>query len=202
MEIYLVRHGETEWNVERRIQGHCDSSLTEEGIKQAAAVAQRLKYEHFDAVYSSDLGRALATAQYIMQYHENQQLIQDNRLRERNFGILEQLDHETIANRYPAESALLENRDAEFVIINGESKLQMLDRALAFLRELQQQYTDGKILCITHGGLINVILRHTLQISMEAERRFLLPNTGINILVFADEKWMVKTVGDVSHLFL
>lgn len=199
MELYLVRHGETKWNVENRIQGQINSELTKRGLRQAHLTSERLDSVFFHYVYSSDLPRAFTTAKIITE-PKKLKINTDERLRERSFGIGEGLTHEELAQRAPDVWKNVKNGDIDYVIPNGESKMQVLGRALEFFDELTKNHLSDRVLVVTHGGLINVFLRHILGIPQDAPRRFILPNTAINILGYYNYYWQVRTFGDISHL--
>ena len=115
----IVRHGETEWNVADRMQGHLDSPLTERGHAQARAAAEAMRGKTFQALYSSDLGRALQTAAYLQEV-TGLTIIQDARLREKHMGIFQNLTREEIETRHPEIKERV-YRDPEFVLPEGES---------------------------------------------------------------------------------
>lgn len=197
--IIIVRHGQTEWNVRGIRQGHLDSPLTERGLAQAKALAERLKRERFSYLYSSDLGRSVQTAREIavLTGHE---ILTDQRLRERNLGIFQGLNAEQIEARYPEERHLMRTTGPGFVIPGGESMVQQVERNVAFLNSLAVRHRGETIVVVTHGGVVSGFFRHTLAIPLEAPRRFEFVNAGLNIFVQEDGNWMLLTWGDVSHL--
>ncbi len=199
MELYLVRHGETKWNVDYRIQGQINSDLTKRGLRQAHLTSERLEPVFFHYVYSSDLPRAFTTAKIITE-PKKLKVITDVRLRERSFGIGEGLTHEELAQRAPEVWKYIKSGDINYVIPNGESKMQVLDRTLEFFNELTKKHLSDRVLVVTHGGVINVLLRHILSIPQDAPRRFILPNAAINILGFYNYYWQVRTIGEITHL--
>ena len=197
--VIIVRHGQTEWNIRGIRQGHFDSNLTERGIAQAKALAQRLAREHFTALYSSDLGRAVQTAKEIagLTGHE---VITDARLRERHLGIFQGLNGDEITAKYPEERRQFRTLGPDYVIPGGESMRQQVARNVAYLNELALKHRGEQIVVVTHGGVVSGFFRHTLEIPLEAPRRFEFVNAGLNVFAREEEIWLLLTWGDVSHL--
>ncbi|TMA61029.1 MAG: histidine phosphatase family protein [Deltaproteobacteria bacterium] len=198
-QFIVVRHGETEWNIRGIRQGNLDSRLTEKGMAQAKALAQRLAREKFSALYSSDLGRAVHTAKEIaaLTGHE---IITDARLRERHLGIFQGLNGDEIVAKYPEERRQFRTMGPDYVIPGGESMRQQVSRNVAYLNELAAKHHGEQVVVVTHGGVVSGFFRHTLEIPLEAPRRFEFVNAGINVFAREEEIWMLLTWGDVSHL--
>jgi probable phosphoglycerate mutase len=197
--LIVVRHGETQANLDGRWQGHGDSPLTKTGIAQAQAVAQRLQGYRFSRLYSSDLGRALQTARIIAD-RTGHEIVLDERLRERHLGIFQGLTRAEMAARYPEEWHLYRTAGPDVVIPGGESARQRFERSTSCLREIALNHPGETLVIVTHGGVLNGLLRHTLDIPLEAPRRFRIPNAGINVFLFDGENWLLETWGDTSHL--
>ncbi|MSP38501.1 MAG: histidine phosphatase family protein [Deltaproteobacteria bacterium] len=197
--IIIVRHGQTEWNVRGIRQGYLDSRLTDRGLAQAKALGQRLAREKFTALYSSDLGRAMQTAQEIANV-TGHNIHTDARLRERHLGIFQGLSGEEIAAKYSEERRLMRSQGPGYVIPGGESMVQQVERNIGCLNELAAKHQGEQIVVVTHGGVVSGFFRHTLEISLEAPRRFEFVNAGINVFAHEDGNWMLLTWGDVSHL--
>ncbi len=198
-QVIIVRHGQTEWNIANIRQGHLDSPLTEEGIAQAKALAQRLIREKFSALYSSDLGRAVQTAQIIAQA-TGHEIITDPRLRERHLGIFQGLVGDEIKEKYPEEYKLHRSLGPEYVIPGGESVRQQVARNIGYLNEIAAKHEGETILVITHGGVLSGLFRHTFSIPFEAPRRFEFTNAGLNVFIYEQGSWFLQTWGDLSHL--
>lgn len=199
--VVIVRHGETTWNLEGKRQGHSDSALTDKGLAQARALARRLERERFQALYSSDLGRAYQTARIIAQATDHQ-IIVDARLRERSLGVFQGLNGEEIQSRYPEEHRLHRTMGPDYVIPGGESVRQQVERNIACLNELAERHLGETIVVITHGGVLSGLFRHTFSIPLHAPRRFEFQNAGINIFAYEEGCWRLQTWGDISHLAL
>jgi len=162
--IYLVRHGETEWNVKKIMQGHKDSNLTEKGINQAKDTAKRLKKIKFDQVFSSDLGRAKKTAEILAIEHKLA-VTTHKALRERSFG---KYDGRKL-KRFQEE---LKEVLQEFEDLNDQEKFKykmsydnkswgdIIAKFITFLREISIAYPNKKVLVISHGGVIKFFLIH------------------------------------------
>jgi len=199
-KLIIIRHGETLWNVEGKKQGQLDSPLTSLGIEQAKALAQRLTEESFTDLYSSDLGRAYKTAEYIAA-RTNHTIFPEQRLRERNFGIFQGLTDKQIENKYPAEyNSYLTNR-VDYVIPDGESLRQFYMRVTDFLENLTTRH-DGQIITIvTHGGVIDGWFRYIFDLPLETPRKAKLWNASVNCIVREPASgWTLHTWGDVNHV--
>jgi broad specificity phosphatase PhoE len=148
--ILLARHGETDWNLERRVQGHSDRPLNETGLAQARALAESLADEPLDAVYSSDLLRAYETARIVAEPH-GLEVIPVPALREKHFGTWEGLTDEEVLDRFPQA-------------VGGgwgdaETSEELGERVRAALNEIAAKHQNGRVLVVTHGGPLRVALR-------------------------------------------
>jgi uncharacterized phosphatase len=147
--ILLVRHGETDWNAERRVQGHSDTPLNETGSAQAAALADALGEKEIDAVYSSDLLRAHETARVVAE-RRGLEVTAIRDLRERNFGTWEGLTDEEVFDRFP------QARHGSWG--DAETKDEMADRVLDALERIALAHPGGHVLVVTHGGPVRALL--------------------------------------------
>jgi len=197
-EIILIRHGETEWNSQQRMQGHSNSDLSSVGQAQIQALGQWMKNVPFDLIYSSDSLRAKQTAEAITQFSGHELKI-DLRLREKNLGVFEGLTSEEARERHPEVFRLFKTAGSKYVIDEGESTQQLQDRALEIVDEIRIKHPEERVLLVTHGGFIRVVMKHSLGLSLETPTRFLIRNTGVFRLVWED-KWIVSQMGGVSHL--
>ena len=197
-EIILIRHGETEWNSQQRMQGHSNSDLSSVGQAQIQALGQWMKNVPFDLIYSSDSPRAKQTAEAITQF-SGHELQFDQRLREKNLGVFEGLTSEEARERHPEVFRLFKTAGSTYVIDEGESTQQLQDRALEIVNEIRIKHPEERVLLVTHGGFIRVVMKHSLGLSLETPTRFLIRNTGVFRLVWED-KWLVSQMGGVSHL--
>jgi len=196
--VFIVRHGETEWNALGREMGQLDSPLTPLGIEQAERVALQLFIERPTALYTSDLGRAEHTARIIGAACNLTPRL-DLRLRERHMGIFQGLTPQESDARHPQQRAAYREDDA-YVIPEGESGAQRSERAFACLEELATRHSGETIVTITHGGILIGILERTLSLPTGAGRRFRKRNTAVNVFSRNPSGWVLESWGDVSHL--
>ncbi|ADG05475.1 histidine phosphatase family protein [Kyrpidia tusciae] len=191
-QICLVRHGETTWNREQRLQGHRDVPLTDVGRRQAEAVARRLAEGHWDAVYSSDLMRARYTAEVIAKacgIH----FVTDPRLRERSYGQLEGLTRTEIAQRYPH----LAGHSWEHEDSGVEPWERMADRAQAALADMTARHKGSRLIVVSHGGWIRALLGRLFP---NWDLKSPIDNTSITVLRQERDTWRLVVANDTSHL--
>lgn len=159
--VVLIRHGQSLGNAEGRFGGHTDTPLSSRGRKQAEATARALASEKFDAIYSSDLPRAIETASPLAKL-TGAPLETTEALRERSVGVMEGLTFEEAAEQHPEQYQALLRRDFEHVLLGGESYRQMLDRASRKLDEVIEQNRGGRIAVFTHTGTICILILHLM----------------------------------------
>ena len=196
--LIVVRHGETAWNLDGRQQGQFNSDLTELGCKQAHALAAALAAEPIHALYSSEVGRALQTAQIIAD-KIGLKTIPEPRLRERHLGIAQGLTLENFKKQHPHPYAQF-RRDPDYPLPNGESARQRFDRAIACAQDHAAQNRGRTLLFVTHGGIVDSFFRHTLNLPLNARRCYSLFNAAINIFTLDETHWKLETWGQTSHL--
>jgi 2,3-bisphosphoglycerate-dependent phosphoglycerate mutase len=217
VEILLIRHGETAWNAERRLQGQLDIPLNPHGLRQAQALADALRHEALDALFSSDLQRARQTAQAIGDAHGLPLQAQPD-LRERCYGGFEGLRYDQIAARFPAEHAAWQAReiDARFPPAqdagasgseapsaasgSGETLREFSQRAVAAVRRLARLGGYRKIAIVTHGGVLESVYREVHRLGHLPPRDFEIPNAAINRLLCDGDGWRIERWADVAHL--
>ena len=197
--LTLVRHGETTWNAEGRIQGHLDIPLSDTGLAQAAAVSRRLGDEAFDAILSSDLERALQTARPIVRNPERA-ILCDTRLRERHLGVLQGLTGEEAAMHQPQAWQAFKARNPEAVLEGGETLGEFSQRVVGLIEDLVRVHAGSRLLLVTHGGVLDATYRHVTGMPLSALRNFPIGNTSVNVLLHRGGVWSVESWGDVSHL--
>lgn len=177
--LLLIRHGETEWNTQARIQGHIDIPLSERGRRHARQLAVHLRGQTIAALYASDLARARQTAQPLAESH-GLALIEDTRLRERAFGLFEGRTWEESQKRWPEEFAILNLRSPESAAPGGESYVQLRARVMHCLNEIALRHESTCVAIVTHGGVLDVVYRAAYAIPWETPRSHQLPNASIN----------------------
>jgi 2,3-bisphosphoglycerate-dependent phosphoglycerate mutase len=198
-ELIAVRHGETVWNAENRMQGHADISLSNRGLRQAYALAAALACERLHAVYSSDLQRAYQTAQVINEHHQHR-IMADVRLREIHLGLFEGLTREEALTRHGDAYEKFFFSDGTFALPSGETRRQLQQRVDEFLQETVSRHPGERILIVTHGGVLISLLRHILAIPAEVSFRAKLYNAAINRFYYENGNWYLGQWGDHHHL--
>lgn len=198
-EILLIRHGETLWNLQGRMQGQNDSPLTAIGLEQARKLARRLKDVAFSALYSSDLGRAHQTARCIADA-TGHEVIADPGLRERHFGIFEGLTNAEIQARHPEDYVLFAKRDPDYAMAGGESAAQFRDRVVHTLEKIAGRHRGETITIVSHGLVLDTLYRTACRMAHDAPRGFPLLNCSVNTFRHGPEGWLALAVCDVGHL--
>lgn len=198
-QLIVIRHGETEWNVRGIWQGQQNSPLTDQGMRQAEAVAERLREFPIAAVYASDLGRCIQSAQPTVDALELK-LSLDERLRERAFGVLEGMDKQESQRRFPGIWEELGRKDIDFAPQGGESLRQKQERFEAVFVDLAKRHEGQCIAVFTHGGGVDALVRMVLNLSLSAERKYTLWNSALNVVTWEKQHWTLDTLGDVAHL--
>lgn len=202
-EILLIRHGETDWNVERRLQGHTDIGLNEQGLRQAEALGQALRGERLDAVIASDLQRALQTAEAVAQWH-GLQVQREEGLRERCYGAFEGLVHHEISSRYPESYASWQAREVDAVFPSGErvceSFRHFYQRVIPTILRLGARHSGQRIALVAHGGVLECAYRAANAMPLQTPRNFPVLNASINRFAVDGGELKLLAWGDVAHL--
>jgi len=200
-QLLLIRHGETAWNAEHRIQGQLDIPLSPLGVLQSARLAESLANEPIDAVYSSGQSRAWLTAAPLAA-RLGLEVIAEPRLRERSFGIFEGLTLDEVAERYPPEFQKWRERDPAWRPEGGESGQQLIDRVLSAVSDIGIRHPRQTVVLVSHGGVLDVLYRAARLLEWHAPREHQMLNAAINRLTtsatplqLSIERW-----GDVAHL--
>ncbi|CAN5863752.1 histidine phosphatase family protein [soil metagenome] len=194
LDLWLVRHGETDWNAEHRVHGQKNSQLSQLGRKQAEVLARRLQNETFDRIYSSDSARAQDTAGAVF---PKAKLCLDERLRELSYGVLE---GKTYAEFTPAEGAMRQamyadplNRRAD----GGETWLELIARVSDWLTSLPK---SGRVIAFSHGGTIRAAVFSFIDPPKAYEWNLTFGNTGITRLRLNEASKVIVTLNDTAHL--
>ena len=199
-QIIAVRHGETAWNVDARIQGQLDIALNEKGRWQAQRLARALAArEPMAALYSSDLLRAWDTAQSIADA-TGLAVTTDPGLRERGFGSFEGKTFAELETHWPQETALWRQRDPDWAPPGGESLLEVRDRVVQTTNTLAARHLGEQIVLVTHGGVVDALYRLATGLDIRAPRTWTLGNASINRLLWTPEGMTVIGWADTSHL--
>jgi probable phosphoglycerate mutase len=201
--ILLIRHGETAWNAQRRLQGHLDIALNPEGQRQAQALAAALAGERLDLVAASDLQRARQTAEALARPHGLQVGI-DAALRERCYGGFEGLLYSEIEERFPAEFAAWQGRDIDALLPEGgnrgETFRQFHARATGALLGWAARHPGKTLALVAHGGVLECAYRSALGLPLETPRNFKVHNASINRFTVEEGRLVLQSWGDTAHL--
>lgn len=201
--IIFVRHGETLWNKERRYQGQKDSPLSPKGLLQAEKVGEFLRNRKIHAVYSSDLKRALVTAESIAKHHQLRPTV-DVRLREMSFGVWEGQTREEVRLQYPD---LWKARGQDIVttrIPEGELPEEVVQRFRGFLDSCLAKAPNQTIVVVSHGGALRLTIASLLNIPLDKASCLHQSNTGITELIFTNKSphvpWEAVCINCTGHL--
>ncbi|MDR2006832.1 MAG: alpha-ribazole phosphatase [Acidaminococcales bacterium] len=198
--IYLIRHGETTWNSTSRLQGTTDVELSENGLRQAQKLAERLAGNKFAAVYASDLKRAAATAGLIAEKH-GLTIMLEPLFREMSFGEWEGLDVDTINKKWPGQLRNLFENANGFKIPGGEGFDNLRRRVSGAFQAMVDRHGAGEdVAVVAHGGTIRAIIGNVLNLQAATVWRFRLDNAGISILSTFADRFSISLLNDTNHL--
>lgn len=197
--IIAIRHGETDWNVQSRLQGHSDIPLNATGLAQAATLAEALRHEGLSHVYSSDLGRAVQTA-HALAGPLGLPLITDTGLRERGFGQMEGLSYRELDETRPEWATPWRARVPDFTPPDGESLITLHARVAAVAQRLASAHPGGCIALVTHGGVLDSLYRAATGLALDAPRSWQLGNAAINRLLYTGRGFTLVGWNDRQHL--
>jgi len=198
--IVAVRHGETAWNVDARIQGQLDIQLNDRGRWQARRVGQALAAEELAAIYSSDLGRAHETARCIAEA-AGLDVVAHQGLRERCFGMFEGKTFDEIQQAWPAHAQDWRKRIPEWEPPQGgESLLQLRERVTRTVSDLAARHRGEQIAVVAHGGVLDTLYRVATGQAVNSTRTWQLPNGAINRLLWTPEGFTLVGWSDTQHL--
>ncbi len=197
--IVAIRHGETAWNVEGRIQGHLDIPLNELGRWQAQRLAEALVGEGIDIIYASDLRRAAETAEVLAQICKVP-LVFDLSLRERDFGCFQGQTFREIEVLYPEDANRWRRRDLDYRPGGGESLTTFSARCMTAVHRLAGGHPGQTIGLVAHGGVIDCLYRAATQQDMQVPRSWPLGNASINRLLYTGAVLSLVGWSDTRHL--
>ncbi|MCP4343159.1 MAG: histidine phosphatase family protein [Desulfobulbaceae bacterium] len=198
--LYMIRHGETEWNIIGKQQGHLNSNLTQRGVLQARQTGLALLEYKPDYLYSSDLGRAMQTAKEIGEILDLT-IQTDTRLRERHLGMLQGMTQEELAKEYPDIKERFDSFDPTYALPpDGESSQQRYDRSIICAQDIASRHPGKSIVIVAHGGNIDSFIRRGVDRPLNLPRCYSLCNASINIIDIANDNWKLITWGDIHHL--
>jgi probable phosphoglycerate mutase len=199
--ISAIRHGETAWNVDTRLQGHLDIPLNEVGLRQAEHLAQTLvQRETIDAIYASDLSRAHSTAQAIAQAM-GQTVTVHAGLRERHFGAFQGRTYAQIETELPEHAWHWRKRTPDWAPPGGGESLTVLrERVIQTVEALAAAHAGQHIVMVAHGGVLDILYRAAARLDLQAPRTWALTNTAVNRLLWTPQGLSLVGWGDTSHL--
>lgn len=201
--ILAIRHGETAWNVVKRLQGHTDIPLNAEGRRQAKALASALQNEKLDAIIASDLQRAVQTAGEIARLQGLPTRI-DAGLRERCFGAFEGMLYSEIPHRYPREYAAWRAHEPDVPFPPGEREGETIrafhQRVIEHMQHYARQFEGKKIAIVAHGGVLECAYRAAKDLQLSAPREVTIYNASINRFSCEGSNWQLLQWGDIAHL--
>jgi probable phosphoglycerate mutase len=197
--VIAVRHGETDWNAEMRMQGQLDSKLSARGRWQASRVAAALEGEGIEAVFASDLSRAFDTATAIAD-RLDLPIVVDTGLRERSFGVFQGFTYAEIDARWPAEALRWRRHDPDFGPPEGEVLRDFCQRSVATTTRIAAGQGGRTIAVVTHGGVLDCLYRAASRVDLAAPRSWELGNAAINRLLYTAQGFTLVGWSDTSHL--
>jgi probable phosphoglycerate mutase len=199
--ILAIRHGETAWNVDTRLQGHLDIPLNAVGMRQAEHLARALAgRDAIDAIYASDLSRARTTAQAIA-HTLGQSVMTHAGLRERHFGAFQGRTFAEIEAELPDHAWHWRKRTPDWTPPDGgESLIVLRDRIMATVDELAAKHPGQHVVMVAHGGVLDILYRAATRLELQAPRTWALTNTAVNRLLWTPQGLSLVGWGDTSHL--
>ncbi len=198
-KVVLIRHGQTEWNIAGKYQGQSDVVLSDKGIEQARCLAQNFPLEQLDAVYASDLSRALVTAEQVAR-HFGCVVQPEPSLREMNFGEWEGLTYKQIAAQWPEAMGTFFQRPDMLEIPGGEGFAVLQERAVKCIEEIVASNVGKTVAVVAHGAILRTILTHVLHMPLRYVWTIRQDNTAVNILRYDEGNCMVELVNSTAHL--
>lgn len=197
----LVRHGETDWNIERRLQGQIDTQLNDTGRQQAEALGRALAGtgRRFAALYASDLQRTRQTADAISRCMRLDAR-PEPALRERHFGCFQGMTFPEAEQKMPEDFRRFRSRDPAYVPADGESLAMFQLRVRSFLETAAARHPGEDVLIVSHGGVLDIAYRLARQLPLSRARDFPIPNAALNWISRQGDSWQLDSWADQSHL--
>lgn len=197
--LWIIRHGETAWNAEGRVQGQTDVPLSDVGYAQARAVAAAVAGERFVAIYSSDLLRVRQTADPAARALDLRVRL-DAALRERHYGVFETLTYAEAKILHPDDYARFKAKDPDYDFRSGESLRGFHERSLNCIASIANQHAGRSVLVFTHGGVLDSVFRRATGRELSERRDFAVPNAALNRIEIDGNAWNVLAWADCTHL--
>lgn len=200
--LYLVRHGETEWNKASKVQGRTDTELSEKGIRQAELLSERIAGEDIAAIYSSSLNRALRTAE-IIAGRKDCRVEKSESYHEIRLGPWEGLTIHEIQEKYSEYYKAYREDPEKFSLPGAETFLELIERTYGAIIKLVEKHKGSSILIVSHGTAIKAAMIRILGIGLINYTKFRIDNASVSIIEFPDDtpqKPVVLCLNDTSHL--
>ena len=197
--LIIVRHGETEWNAEGRIQGHTDIGLSEKGAEQARSLGTRLAGMNIDVAYSSDLKRTSETARLALGGRDIV-LNETAMLREYHKGEFEGLTLAEIKSQFPDEYPKYLEKDLDYAPNGGESTRDVTARMATIMNEIKSKHLDETVLGVSHGGVLRAAMVSLLGMPLEGNWSFLFGNCSLTMFDTHPDNAVLRVFNDTSHL--
>lgn len=200
MRLIIVRHGESEWNRIHRYQGQLDAPLSELGVRQAEALAERLKNERLDQIYTSPLQRAAHTAEAIARHHPDVPYADEPALLEINHGEWQGRYAHEIIEQYAAGLSEWRQHPTRSQMPGGESFSNVLKRSLDFLEAIQARHRDQTVLVSTHDVVVKILVADALGMNMDRINRIWVTNASISVIEYGDDLPYLVSLSEACHL--
>jgi phosphoserine phosphatase len=200
MRLIIVRHGESEWNRTGRYQGQCDAPLSALGLRQAEALAGRLRDEPIDAIFTSPLQRAAKTAEAIARHHPTTPFEQAPALMEIHHGDWQGLLADEVIERYGAGLREWRVHPSRAQMPNGESFSNILKRVLDFKERLCAEYPSRDVLISTHDVVVKILVADALGMNMDRINRIWVTNASISVIEYGDDLPYLVSLSEACHL--
>lgn len=198
-KLYLVRHGESEWNILNKVQGQSNVSLTNKGKQQAMKIGKRLKHENINLIFSSDLKRAIQTANIIGEF-TNLEVISLEELREIRFGVWEGLTTKEIMEKYINEHTIWMTEPHNLSLPEAERLIELQERLLKAVNDLVRKDKNKNILIVSHGASIKTLILGILGIDLSFYNKLTIGNASLSIIEYRDYSPVLKVLNDTCHL--
>lgn len=200
MRLIIVRHGESEWNRIHRYQGQLDAPLSELGLQQADALAERLKDEPLDQIYSSPLQRAAKTAEAIARYHPQTPFAYADELLEIHHGEWQGKYADEIAAQYAEGLREWREHPTRAQMPGGESFSNILKRTLDFRERIYDRHKDQTVLVSTHDVIVKILVADALGMNMDRINRIWVTNASISVIEYGEDLPYLVSLSEASHL--
>ena len=201
MKLLLTRHGQTDWNIARRYQGHSNTGLNQTGVRQAELLANRLSAEIIHAIYSSDLSRAVDTANRIQRLQQTAKAVAtDMRWRELSFGDWEGMTYEEMSAHSPELFDAWMKDSLTVSTPNGETHRQLAERVKSAFDELKAKHKDETVLLVGHSGSMQTLLALLLGVDLSRYWQFRISQASLSELTVYDDAVTLNLFNDISHL--